>query len=228
MLTHRVIVGSMFTNTYIVATGKKECLLIDPGAEGATIIKRLEVLNLAPKAIVFTHGHIDHTSATATILHHYAQRGHEIPLGIHQEDQPFLGSDAGHRNRELFSHLGDAALEAFETFDQEVPEAAFSFTEGDHILETDLIVLHTPGHSPGSSCFYSEPRGVIFTGDTLFFNTIGRTDLPGGDQDQVLHAVTERLFELPPDTRVFPGHGPLTTIEREAQNNPLESKGATI
>jgi hydroxyacylglutathione hydrolase len=228
MLINRIIVGSMFTNTYVVSTGKKECIIVDPGADKALIVQRLEMMNLIPQAIVFTHGHIDHTSAAAGIRDHYAARSHHIPVGIHREDAGFLGPASQSSNYDIFSCLGDNAITAFETFEKTIPEAEFFFGEGEAILDTDLVVLHTPGHSTGSSCFYSESRQVVLTGDTLFFNTIGRTDFPGGRADRVLSAVSERLFELPQETRVFPGHGPLTTIEREVMNNPLVSDGATI
>lgn len=228
MLINRIIVGSMFTNAYIVSVGKKECILIDPGAEASSIVQRLEAMNLIPQAIVFTHGHIDHTSASCGVQEHYAERSHHIPIGIHAADAAYTGEKASLCNHEIFSVLGETALSALESFEQRVPEAEFFFKEGEAILDTDLIVMHTPGHSPGSCCFYSESRQVVFSGDTLFFNTIGRSDFPGGDDTLIREAVSDRLFSLPEETRVSPGHGPLTTIEREIMNNPLESEGATI
>lgn len=228
MLINRVIVGPMFTNAYVVSIGKKECVLIDPGADAAVILQRLETMNLIPQAILFTHGHIDHTSAARSIVHHYADRDQKVSIGIHRDDSRFLGEESPHANMELFSSLGENALSALDTFDHDVPEPEFYFTDGDFLLDSDLQVIHTPGHSPGSICFYSEARQVVFSGDTLFFNTIGRSDFPGGDSDKVLESVEKRLFELPDETRVFPGHGPLTTIEREKMNNPLVSTGATI
>lgn len=228
MLIDRVIVGAMFTNAYIVSTGKKECILIDPGAETETLIARLEAMNLLPQAIVFTHGHIDHTSAARGIVDYYAGRGHHVPVGIHKGDAPFIGEHASARNHELFAPLGDAALRALETFDTRIPEPEFFYAEGEALLETDFIVMHTPGHSAGSVCLYSEQRQAVFSGDTLFFNTIGRSDFPEASREDIESAVTARLFELPPETRVFPGHGPLTSIEREIMNNPMVSEGATI
>ena len=218
----------MFTNTYVVSTGKKECIIVDPGADDTLIVQRLEMMNLIPQAIVFTHGHIDHTSAANGIRDHYASRSHHVSMGIHREDERFLGDTSREANYDIFSRLGENAITALESFEQNIPEAEFFFADGEAILDTDLVVLHTPGHSAGSSCFYSESRQVVFTGDTLFFNTIGRSDFPGGNPEQVVSAVSERLFELPQETRVFPGHGPLTTIEREVMNNPLASDGATI
>jgi glyoxylase-like metal-dependent hydrolase (beta-lactamase superfamily II) len=228
MLIDRVIVGQMYTNSYIVSTGKKECIIIDPGADGTILIQRLEAMNLIPKAIVLTHGHIDHTSASRELIDYYAGRGHHIVVVIHEEDRAFLGSSAADANHQLFAPFGNAGMEAFRSFGVDIPEAEMYVSDGEVIAETDLMVLHTPGHSSGSICLYSEPRQALFSGDTLFFNTIGRTDVTHGDEQSLYAAVSERLFALPPETRVFPGHGPLTSIEREIRNNPMVSEGATI
>ena len=218
----------MYTNAYIVSTGKKECIIIDPGADTKMLIQRLEAMNLLPKAIVLTHGHLDHTSAARGVIEHYAQRDYHVPVGIHEADASFLGEATADTNHEMFSRFGEPGLTAFQTFETDVPEPEFFLKEGDSLHNSDFVVMHTPGHSGGSVCLYSESRNALFSGDTLFFNTIGRTDLPSGDAEQLNQAITQRLFELPPETRVFPGHGPLTTIEREIKNNTMESEGATI
>ncbi len=228
MLIDRIIVGTMHTNAYIVSTGKKECIIIDPGDESETLIRRLEAMNLLPLAIVYTHGHIDHTSATQDILDHYAERDHHIAVGIHREDAAFLGATAEQKNRDFFEVFGEPGLKALHSYDARIPAPEFFYEEGDTILDSDIVVMHTPGHSSGSTCFYSEPREALFTGDTLFFNTIGRTDFPSGKPDLLEHSVTQRLFTLPGQTRIFPGHGPLSTVEREVMNNPLVSEGATV
>jgi glyoxylase-like metal-dependent hydrolase (beta-lactamase superfamily II) len=228
MLIDRVIVGSMYTNAYIVSTGKKECILIDPGADATTIIGRLEAMNLVPHTIVFTHGHIDHTSAARELVEYYAGRDHAVRIGIHESDKPYLGANAETENRRLFEQFGEVGLTAMKTFDDRSIDPDFFIAEGETLSDSDLTVMHTPGHSLGSICFYSEPRNALFSGDTLFFNLIGRTDFAEGDEEQLKRAVSERIFELPPETRVFPGHGPTTTIEREIMNNKMESEGATI
>jgi glyoxylase-like metal-dependent hydrolase (beta-lactamase superfamily II) len=218
----------MYTNSYIVSIGKKECVLIDPGAESDVLVKRLEAMNLLPRMILFTHGHLDHTSGARGLIDYFRGRDHHIPVAIHSSDQAFLGATAQDSNHGVFSSFGEPGLEAFHSFDADIPSAELFLTEGDFLAESDLMVMHTPGHTDGSICIYSEPRQAIFTGDTLFFNTIGRTDVPAGDAADLHSAVKTRLFELPPDTRVFPGHGPLTTIERELKNNSMVSEGATI
>lgn len=228
MLIDRVIVGNMFTNSYIISTGKKECVVVDPGASSRLIVQRLEAMNLTPQAILLTHGHIDHTSAANMIQKHYEGRGHYVSVGVHDNDARFLGDTATDANRGVFERFGDAGLSAFEHFETAVPDPDFFFGDGEFVLESDLAVMHTPGHTSGSVCFYSEEREALFSGDTLFFNSIGRTDVPSGDADVLLDSIKNRLFELPPQTRVFPGHGPTSLLERELKNNPLLSDGATI
>lgn len=218
----------MYTNAYIISTGKKECILLDPGADPDVIIQRLEAMNLVPRAILFTHGHIDHTSGAARIVDYYRERNHHVTVGIHESDAAFLGANAGARNRSVFAPFGPDALRALGSFGDSVPEPEFLVSDGDAVLDTDLVVMHTPGHTSGSTSFFSESRQAVFSGDTLFFNQIGRTDVPDGDTAALQSSVQKRLFELPPDTRVFPGHGPLTSIEREIKTNPMVSDGATI
>ncbi|HKK64272.1 MAG TPA: MBL fold metallo-hydrolase, partial [Clostridia bacterium] len=109
----------------------------------------------------------------------------------------------------------------FHSFLENLPEADVLLEEEQFILDTDLQVIHTPGHTPGGISIYSESDLILFSGDTLFFEGVGRTDLPGGDSDQLRSSILDKLFTLPDETRVFPGHGPFTTIEREKNHNPF-------
>ncbi|MFP4329233.1 MAG: MBL fold metallo-hydrolase [Spirochaetaceae bacterium] len=227
-MIERIVVGNLYTNTYIASVSKKECMLIDPGAEVEKIIQRLEAINMTPLAIVFTHGHMDHTAATRGIIDHYAERDSEILVGIHKGDGSFLGAAGTEANRNTFEFFGERGMAAYEELLNPLPEADFFFDEGDTILDTDITVMHTPGHTRGSVSFYSEPRQALFSGDTLFFHSIGRSDVPLGDEELLKRTVKERLFTLPEETRLFPGHGPVSTIEREVMNNPFTSEGATI
>ncbi|MFW6338344.1 MAG: MBL fold metallo-hydrolase [Alkalispirochaetaceae bacterium] len=227
-MIERIVVGNLYTNSYIASVSKKECLLIDPGADVEKLIQRLEAINMTPLAIVFTHGHIDHTGATRGILDHFAQRDAQIQVGIHKGDDSFLGASGVEANKATFEYFGERGRAAYEELLKPLPEADFYFDEGDTLLETDLTIMHTPGHTRGSVSIYSESRKVVFSGDTLFFHSIGRSDVPLGDADTLKKNITERLFTLPEDTRLFPGHGPVSTIEREIMNNPLVSDGATI
>lgn len=227
-MIERIVVGNLYTNAYIASVSKKECILIDPGADVEKLIKRLEAINMTPLAIIFTHGHLDHTAAAVGIIEHFAQRDVTVQVGIHEGDNSFLGEPGIEANRATFEFFGDRGVEAYEELVRPLPVADFYFDEGDAILDTDIQVLHTPGHTKGSVSLYSESRKVVFSGDTLFFHSIGRSDVPLGDEEQLKATIKERLFTLPEETRLFPGHGPVSTIERELMNNPFVSDGATI
>ncbi len=221
-MVERIIVGPLYTNTYILSTGKKECLLIDPGAEADKICARLESLNLIPQAILCTHGHLDHTAAAPRIQNHYlTEREHSVPIGIHPGDVRFFGADAVRHHHDCFTPLGRQAVAVFEQLRDGIPTASFEIKIGEPIFESDLVALETPGHTPGSICFYSETRAVVFSGDTLLFKSVGRTDLGESSADDLVKSISSQLFALPPETRLFPGHGPFSSIEREKRNNPL-------
>ncbi|MFW5783809.1 MAG: MBL fold metallo-hydrolase, partial [Spirochaetota bacterium] len=115
--------------------------------------------------------------------------------------------------------LGPEAMKVFDELWEELPKPTFFLKDGDPILDTDFVTVHTPGHSQGSVCLYSEERNAVFSGDTLFFKTVGRTDVVGGDLSKLTKSIRKTLFELPPETRLFPGHGPNSTLEREIANN---------
>lgn len=218
-MVERVIVGSLYTNAYVVSTGKKECMVIDPGADAALLLERLEILNVLPTSIVFTHGHLDHTSAARAIIDHYVDRVEKIEVGIHRSDRAYLPPKGEQTNRELFEPLGPEAMKAFDELWDGLPKPTFFLKDGDPILDTDFVTVHTPGHSQGSVCLYSEERNALFSGDTLFFKTVGRTDVVGGDLKKLTKSIRKTLFELPPETRLFPGHGPNSTLEREIAKN---------
>jgi glyoxylase-like metal-dependent hydrolase (beta-lactamase superfamily II) len=141
-------------------------------------------------------------------------------VGIHEADAKFLGAGAEATLRETYASFGDAGIGAYESMYTPLPEPDYQLQDGQSVMEYDFVVIHTPGFSPGSVCYYSEERGVLFSGDSLLFKQIGRTDFPEGNREQLIQNVRERLFTLPPETRVFPGRGPLTSLEREMHNNP--------
>ena len=109
----------------------------------------------------------------------------------------------------------------FESMFQEIPAADTILQEHDSVFDSDLTVIHTPGHTRGSICLYSEKKNILFTGDTLFCEGIGRSDLPGGDAKTLTSSILKKLYTLPPETRIFPGHGPQSTLEREMNYNPF-------
>lgn len=214
--------GPLYTNSYVVSTGKKECIIVDPGADAAQIIGRLEMLNVIPRAIVFTHGHLDHTSGAAGVVSHYAEREVKVAVGVHRSDRTYLGAGARETNEALFAPLGDEAVRTLDQLFSEVPKQTFFVKDGDQLMDLDFAIIHTPGHSKGSICLYSEERKALFSGDTLLFKTVGRTDVVGADEKKLRKSIEEQLYSLPPDTRLFPGHGPFSTIEREMQYNTFD------
>jgi len=195
-------VGPLETNAYLVwREGRSDCLVIDPGGEGERIAARLRALGLVPVAILLTHGHMDHVSGVIPL-----QREFPLPLYLGPADRPFLDSDV---NRVFAGQLGT------------VPPTAVDHPLTDGTVLTlaglDVEVLATPGHTPGSVSLLIGRR--LYSGDTLFFGSVGRTDLPGGDSHRLQESLA-RLCRLPGDTPVFPGHGEETTIAIETDTNP--------
>jgi hydroxyacylglutathione hydrolase len=211
----------METNCYLYSNGKKECIIIDPGGDESRIIAGVNMLKMIPSGIVLTHGHFDHTGAVGKLKSLYKKEGIEVPVAIHEADRHYLGRKAEKANREALHNLGVEDPEEFADLFSGLPEPDTLLHEGDRVFNTSLQVIETPGHTRGGICLYGEKEGVLFSGDSLFFMGIGRTDLPGGDEKTLLNAIRSRLLVLPPETRVFPGHGLDTTVEREIKGNPF-------
>lgn len=197
-----VQVSVLAANCYVVhSVGESDCVVIDPGSEPSRIIELLESKQLKPSTIISTHGHADHTGAAAPLAARY---GSEFMIGAGDVVA------AAAQLEWLKNMLGD-----FE----EPPAPSRALEHGDTISVTgfEIGVLSTPGHTQGSSSFLIE--GNVFTGDTLFRETIGRFDLSDGDQHQEVASIRNVLFALDDDTVVLPGHGPSTTIGHEKVNN---------
>lgn len=218
-MVERIIVGPLHTNAYIYSISKKECIVIDPGADPELLCQKLDAINMKPKSIIFTHGYLDHISAACSLIQAYIEFSEEIPVGIHVDDQHLIGNEGLALQCALFTQTGNSDL--YEELKADLPTADFTYSEGDFIPESNLKVIHTPGRSKGSVCFYEESQNILFTGDTLLFKAVGNTNLPESNLELLLQSVKEQLFTLPPETVVFPGHGPRTTIERELRNNPV-------
>lgn len=201
-------VGALFTNCYVVSCEKtREALLIDPGfdteAEAKKIFTYINENSLRVKFIVNTHGHPDHSCGNGL-----AKKNTEAPILIHELDAVMLGE------------AGKAVSQAFG-FKDFSPMADVLLRHGDLVEfgEEKLRVLHTPGHSPGSISLLG--KNLIFTGDTLFAGSVGRTDLPGGSYRDLMRSIKERIAILPEHFVVYPGHGPATTIGTEKRVNPF-------
>lgn len=199
----RVVVGFIKENCYIVyhqSTG--DAVIIDPGADGEDILESLDGLN--PKAILATHGHMDHIGQVG-----FLKKIFDIPFYMSKKDY-FLTDD------ELFDSFR-SMIDAHPC-----PYPDFDLEEIDYINfgEIKFQTIKTPGHTPGGTCFYSKEDKFIFVGDTLFSSSIGRTDLPGGNGRELEESL-RRILQLPDDVVVYPGHGPATTIGKERRENPF-------
>lgn len=219
-MVERIVVGTLYTNCYIYFSGKKECYLIDPGGDPDIIVKRLLALNMTPQVMIFTHGHLDHTAAAQDLRVRYETQGIFIKSAVHSADTAYFGAKADKVHRKSFNFMGGEGEILFSELYRGVPDVDIILNEGEYILDSDLRVIHTPGHTKGGICLYSESRNILFTGDTLFCEGVGRTDLSGGDARNLEDSIRTKLYTLPPITRIFPGHGPQSTLEREMNHNP--------
>ncbi len=198
------VVGMVQTNCYVVWRGEGDCVLIDPGDSPERLSMECEKLGLTPKAILLTHGHFDH----------------------------IMGAEALRQKYQIPVYAGACEQEVLES-----PEKMLSFMAGkivsvkvDHWLsdgeELELCgmkwkTLFTPGHTVGSVCYYIEEEKTLFAGDTLFCESVGRTDFPTGSVSQLVASISNKLFALPDSVNVCPGHGEPTTIGHEKQANPV-------
>ena len=204
MKVYKLPVGPLEMNCFIaVDESTSHCLLIDPGDDVRTIIQTVEKNGLIPQMIFNTHCHIDHIRRVSDIQNHF-----DIPFYMLKDDLPLLET-ARHQGK-MFGLEASAP----PNVTQYVEDGAKS-----KVGETEFTIYHTPGHSPGSISLYMS--GHVFTGDVLFRNSIGRTDLFGGDMEVLLQSIREKLFVLEDETVVHPGHGPDSTIGYEKQNIPF-------
>jgi glyoxylase-like metal-dependent hydrolase (beta-lactamase superfamily II) len=219
---HHITVGPIATNCWIYPLDEGPCgsaVVIDPGEEGRHIAAFLDQLKLFPAYIVLTHGHFDHIGAVPFLAAEYSRRGRaglkaEPTIAIHAADAEYLGPDSF----KAHSRSIKAALGSTGHIDgpwDNLPPPGKTLAEGDAI--GPFSVLHLPGHTPGSIALWDKKAGALFTGDTLFRGNYGRTDLPGGNETQ-LFASLKRLFAMDQNIHVYPGHGPATTIGREARS----------
>ena len=220
-MVDRIVVGIFNTNSYLFSEWKKECIIIDPGGDSKNIISNMSQKNLVPRGIVCTHGHIDHIMAIRSIQKHFGSLGLTVPLAVHELDMQYFGPEAGKIHKESFNGISVNLMVELNMEINGIPLPDIILQEGDTLWGSDLTVIHTPGHSPGGISLYSESQNFLFSGDTLFFEGIGRTDLPGGDLEKLMDSIHRKLLTLPDVTRVFPGHGPFSSIEREREHNPF-------
>jgi hydroxyacylglutathione hydrolase len=203
----RLVLGSYQTNCYILREDEsaEDCLVVDTGLEAGGLIDFLDERKLNPVAVVLTHGHADHITGVELLRGKFP----DIKVFIHKLDAEMLTG--------ALSNLSLMAGMKFST-----DPADFTLEDGGVVEQAGvkLKVLHAPGHTPGGICLYSEDDGVVFSGDTLFCDGVGRTDFPGGSMTRLLNSIREKLLVLPDETVVYPGHGPATTVAQEKANNP--------
>lgn len=197
-------------NTYVLYDDSRECVVIDPGCffpdEKAQLTEFIDEHDLTVKHLINTHLHFDHIFGSA-----FVEQTYGIRTEAHPADEFMLDGLA--QRMQMFGFRGEVTP----------PTIGRYLHEGDSILfgSQTLDILEVPGHSPGSIAFYNAQQGCIFVGDALFRGSIGRTDLEGGNHQQLLDAIRTKLFTLPPETVVYSGHGPATTIGFEMQHNPF-------
>jgi glyoxylase-like metal-dependent hydrolase (beta-lactamase superfamily II) len=203
MIVRTLALGPAQTNCYLVGT-VQEAVVIDPGWEADTILREIRSTELPIKAILLTHGHFDHIGAVADMtdaLH--------VPLIAHA------------REIDLLNAKGGAELFGFKIRAVPPPDRLVAHGETIEIGALKFEVRHVPGHTRGHVAFVEHESRSAFVGDVLFAGSIGRTDLPGGDYDTLIASITDHLLTLPDDFKVYPGHGPPTTIGVERRANPF-------
>jgi hydroxyacylglutathione hydrolase len=206
------------TNAWVVApTGDGgECVLVDAPPDPAAILGHLEEHGLRLVALLATHGHIDHVGGVGEICR---GQGQEVPVRIHDGDRHMLLDPIG-----TSGTLGQ--ILEYEELDLRPPELLAGLDDGERVSGAGLTftAIHTPGHTQGSTCFLLEMDGeapVLFSGDHLFAGSVGRTDLPGGSEAQLMASMAERILPLDDAIQVLPGHGDTTTIGKERATNPF-------
>ena len=198
----KIITGPIDVNCYIIYDSDSlKCLIVDPGEEGQKVISEIEKGNFKPELLINTHGHYDHIWSDDEIREKY-----NIPLAIGKDDADMI-ADPVMNGSALFSN--PVSVKKPEILLNDGDEIKCSFTK--------FKVLSAPGHSIGGIFLVFD--GFVITGDTLFAGTIGRTDFPGGDYEQLIQAL-EKIKALDPKTIVYPGHGPQTTVANELRHNP--------
>jgi hydroxyacylglutathione hydrolase len=206
---HYFCFNDFHENTYVLWDETNECAIIDPGCyrphEEKELFDFIKTKKLRPVILLNTHTHIDHVMGNAMVKKTFA-----IPFYMHKKDLPVL-------------HAVPEFGKMYGIFTEKSPEPDEFLEEGDFVKfgNTELLVLFTPGHSPGSISFYNKESKYLISGDVLFKESIGRCDFPGGDYETLMHSITKKLLPLGDEVKVFSGHGPETTIGEERISNPF-------
>ena len=203
MIITKYVLGPVQTNCFLLEDeDSKEAVLIDPGDKSSEISSYISENNLNLKYIINTHGHFDHTGGNAFFF------SNKTKIASHESAA------------DLMREGGGASFFGIDI--EKSPEPSLILSDGDSIVfgSIDLKVIYTPGHTQGCISLYNKKTSSLFCGDALFFRSIGRTDFPGGNHEQLLSSIKEKLYTLPGETKVYTGHGPETVIADEKKNNP--------
>ncbi len=207
----RFVVGPLATNAYLVADAEtRDAVVVDPGDAGAVLAREAANRALQVRAVWITHAHFDHFAGLAELLQALPA---PVPVALHPHDLP------------LWRMGGGAAFFGFPV--PRVSEPDLLLTHGQRLTVGNYAfeVRHAPGHSPGHVIFYSPQASLALCGDVIFHEGIGRTDLPLGSFPTLMDSIRTQVFTLPDETRLFPGHGPETTVAHEKQHNPFVGGG---
>ncbi len=204
MRVERFLTGIISTNCYLAINEEtKQTVVIDPAASSPKLMGYIEEEGLKIEAILLTHGHFDHIMGIDGFLKKY-----DAPVYVHEDDQEMMGDPKLNQSSTYtagYTFSGSESIRDGQTL---------------HLAGYDFEVFHTPGHTPGCCCFYVRTEGVLFSGDTLFANSVGRTDFPGSSTEALIRSIREKLLPLPDETRVYPGHMGETAIGHERKHNP--------
>ena len=205
MKVQRLVLPICATNCYIAINEQlNEALIIDPGSAGERIIEAVKACGATPKAILLTHGHFDHAGDADMVAKEFG-----LSIYAYEDEKAVLEDPHFNQSDDMLGQPANYTADIYLKDRQELDLA------GLHI-----IVLHTPGHTPGGCCYYIPYEKVMFTGDTLFAGSVGRTDFPGGSMSDLIRGIKDKIMTLPTDINLLPGHEGPTTIEEERMYNP--------